>query len=95
MMIRPSSMPTRTAAMVAAIGISETARAAEAPVRARTSESLSVSAEMTKATTCDSRCQPAGKSGRIGRSIRRLVSTSFSGGLPSRLKNPPGMRPEA
>ena len=38
--------------MVAAIGISEAASAAEAPVRASTSESLSVSAEMTKATTC-------------------------------------------
>ena len=39
---------------------------------------------------------PAGaNSGRMGRSISRLVSTSFSVGLPSRLKKPPGMRPEA
>ena len=33
--------------------------------------------------------------GLIGRSIIRLVSTSFSAGFPSRLKKPPGMRPDA
>ena len=42
---------------------------------------------------CVSKRQPAGNSGRVGRSIIRLVSTSFSAGLPSRLKKPPGMRP--
>jgi hypothetical protein len=36
-----------------------------------------------------------GNSGRSGRSIRRQVSVSFSDGLPSRLKKPPGMRPAA
>ena len=48
----PSSSPTLTAAMFVCSGISEIASAAEAPVKASTSESLSVSAEMTKATTC-------------------------------------------
>jgi len=38
---------------------------------------------------------PLGKSGRSGRSVRRAVMISFSEGLPSRLKNPPGMRPAA
>ena len=73
----------------------ERASAADAPVIASTSESFSVSAEMTSAITCVSFRHPDGNSGRIGRSIRRRVSTSFSEGLPSRLKNPPGMRPEA
>ena len=87
--------PTRTPAIVFSNGISESASAAEAPVMARTSESLSVSADSTKAMTCVSKRQPAGNSGRIGRSMRRLVSVSFSVALPSRLKKPPGMRPEA
>ena len=73
----------------------DSASAAEAPVMASTSESFSVSAESTSAMTCVSRRQPFGNSGRIGRSISRLVSTSFSVGLPSRLKKPPGIRPEA
>ena len=81
--------------MVRANGTLEIASAAEAPVIASTSLSLSVSAEITSAMICVSRRQPVGNSGRIGRSIRRLVSTSFSLGLPSRLKNPPGMRPDA
>jgi hypothetical protein len=38
---------------------------------------------------------PEGKSGRIGRSISRLVRISFSAALPSRLKKPPGIRPDA
>ena len=39
--------------------------------------------------------EPSGNSGRIGRSISRQVSVSFSDGRPSRLKKPPGMRPAA
>ena len=39
--------------------------------------------------------EPSGNSGRIGRSIRRLVSVSFSVAPRSRLKKPPGMRPAA
>ena len=62
---------------------------------ASTSASFSVSADSTNAMTCVSNDQPAGNSGRIGRSITRLVRVSFSVALPSRLKKPPGMRPEA
>ena len=88
-------MPTRTPAIVFSNGISDSASAAEAPVIASTSESFSWSADSSSAMICVSYRQPGGNSGRHGRSIRRLVSTSFSGGLPSRLKNPPGMRPDA
>ena len=91
----PSTRPTRTLAIVFWNGISEIARAADAPVIASTSESFSESAESTSAMTCVSWRQPFGKSGRIGRSVMRLVSTSFSDGLPSRLKKPPGIRPDA
>ena len=47
----PSTRPTRTPAMVFSNGISDSASAAEAPVSASTSESWSVSAEITKAMT--------------------------------------------
>jgi hypothetical protein len=39
--------------------------------------------------------KPGTKSGRIGRSISREVSVSFSDGRPSRLKKPPGILPAA
>ena len=39
--------------------------------------------------------EASGKSGRIGRSMRREVSVSFSDGRPSRLKKPPGILPAA
>ena len=48
---------------------------------------------MTVAMTWTSLQKSSGNSGRIGRSIRREVSVSFSVGRPSRLKKPPGMRP--
>ena len=89
------TIPTRTPAIVRWKGISEIDSAADAPVIARTSESCSSSADRTRAMTCVSRRQPDGNSGRIGRSISRQVSTSFSAGLPSRLKKPPGIRPDA
>src|SRR6185436_9533093 len=46
-------------------------------------------------TSCVSKCQPLGKSGRIGRSIMRAVSVPFSPARPSRLKNEPGILPAA
>jgi hypothetical protein len=76
-------------------GMSDRASAVEAPVRARTSVSFALSAESTSAMICVSKRQPSGNSGRIGRSMTRLVRTSFSDGLPSRLKKPPGIRPDA
>src|SRR5919112_3077212 len=46
-------------------------------------------------TSCVSKCQPLGKSGRIGWSIMRAVSVPFSPARPSRLKNEPGILPAA
>src|SRR3954452_15010753 len=46
-------------------------------------------------TSCVSKCQPLGNSGRIGRSIMRAVSVPFSPLRPSRLKNEPGILPAA
>jgi hypothetical protein len=39
--------------------------------------------------------KPFGNSGRMGRSMRRDVRVSFSEGLPSRRKKPPGILPAA
>src|SRR6266849_565164 len=50
---------------------------------------------MVRQITCTSFRKPSGKSGRIGRSIRRDVRVSFFTGAPSRLKYPPGIRPPA
>ena len=87
--------PTRTAAIGTGNGMSEMARANDAPVMARTSESFAWSADRTRPMTCVSHAHPSGKSGRSGRSIIREVRTSFSFGRPSRRKNPPGILPAA
>ena len=50
------------------------------------SGSFSMSWESTVTMTCVSCLKPSTNSGRIGRSIRREVSVSFSVGRPSRLK---------
>ncbi len=73
----------------------EIASAAEAPIMEITSGSWSFSADMTVQTTCTSFMKPLGNSGRIGRSMSRLVSVSFSEGRPSRRKKPPGIFPAA
>ncbi len=73
----------------------EMASAAEAPSSEAISGSTSAFTDSTEATTCTSLMKPSGNSGRMGRSIRRDVNVSFSVGRPSRLKNPPGMRPAA
>jgi len=70
--------------------------AAEAPVRASTSDSFSWSAEMTLASTCTSSFRPLGNRGRMGRSMRRETRVSRSEGRPiSRRKKLPGIRPAA
>src|SRR5215210_4865625 len=46
-------------------------------------------------TSCVSRFQPLGKSGRSGRSIMRAVRVAFSPALPSRRKKLPGILPAA
>ena len=70
-------------------------RAAEAAIMARMSGSFSPSWASTVTITWVSFLNPGGNSGRIGRSIRREVSVSFSVGRPSRLKKPPGILPAA
>ena len=67
-------------------GMSLSSRAVEAPMMLRTSGSFWPSALRTMLWTWTSLYQPFGKSGRIGRSIRREVRISFSVGRPSRLK---------
>ena len=76
-------------------GMPEIVSAAEAPTIATTSGSFSRSWLRTVQTTCVSLRNPGTKSGRIGRSISREVSVSFSEGRPSRLKKPPGILPAA
>ena len=74
-------------------GQPDIASAADVPIIAGISGSVSKSADMTVQTTCTSFMKPSAKSGRMGRSIRREVKVSFSLGRPSRLKNPPGILP--
>ena len=69
--------------------------AAEAPIIDTMSGSFSRSWLSTVQTTCVSFRKPGTKSGRIGRSISRETSVSFSEGRPSRLKKPPGILPAA
>ena len=76
-------------------GMPEMVRAAEAAIRATTSGSFSRSWLKVVQIIWVSLVKPAAKSGRIGRSMRREVSTSFSLGRPSRLKKPPGILPAA
>ncbi len=91
----PSQKPTRTAPTGVSNGMSEMHSEADAPIRARVSDSFSRSADHKRALICVSQPQPSGKSGRIGRSIRRQVRISFSFCRPSRLKKPPGILPAA
>src|SRR3954452_21038674 len=75
--------------------MSEICSAADAPFIARMSYGWMWSIDMGIATSCVSRRQPFGKSGRMGRSIMRAVSVPFSPARPSRLKNEPGILPAA
>jgi hypothetical protein len=71
------------------------AKAADAAVPAITSASFSPSWLITSTCTSTSSRKPSGKSGRIGRSIARIVRISFSDGGPSRFLKPPGNLPAA
>ena len=64
-------------------------------VSAAMSASTSGFSDSVWMTTCTSLKKPSGNSGRIGRSIRRLVRVSCSLGLASRLKKLPGILPAA
>ena len=76
-------------------GMSDKHRAHDAPTILKTSESFSPSALSKRATICVSYRYPFGKSGLRGRSVILHVNISFSVGLPSLLKYPPGKRPAA
>ena len=65
-------------------GISEQARAKDAPIRLTKSGSLSSSIERTVATTKTSRLKRWSKSGRIVLSIKRPLKIAASEALPSR-----------
>ena len=73
----------------------EIVSAAEAPTIATMSGSFSRSWARTVLDHLRLVAEALGNSGRIGRSIRREVSVSFSDGRPSRLKKPPGILPAA
>ena len=87
--------PTRTVAIGPWNGASVMLSAALAPVQAMTSLSFWVSWLRTMHWSWISSMKPSGKSGRIGRSIMRMVRTSFSLGAASRFLKPPGYLPAA
>ena len=85
----------RTAPMGPSKGMPESISAAEAPLMARTSWGFTRSAARMVPTTWTSLRKPSGKHGRSGRSMRRQVRMAWSGALPSRRKNEPGILPAA
>ena len=89
----PSILPIRTAPTGSGKGMLETISAAEAPFMARMSYGTTWSIDSGIETSCVSRCQPLGKSGRRGRSIMRATRVPFSPERPSRLKKDPGILP--
>ena len=91
----PSTLPTLTSAIGPSKGISEMVNAADAPIAPSTSASFSPSYESTNEIICVSFWNSFGNKGLIGLSISLAVSISFSVGLPSLLKNPPGIFPAA
>ena len=78
--------PTRAAPIGPLKGAPEIVSAAEAATSATISGSFSMSCDSTVTMTWVSLRQPSTNNGRIGRSIRRETSVSFSVGRPSRLK---------
>ena len=78
--------PTRAAPIGPMNGAPDSVSAAEEATSARMSGSFSRSCDSVVTITCVSLRQPSANSGRIGRSIRRETSVSFSVGRPSRLK---------
>ena len=91
----PSTLPTLTVDIGPLKGMSDIVRAAEAPMPARTSAIFCPSLDIAVIITCVSYLNDFGKRGLIGLSVNRLVNISFSEGLASRLKNPPGILPPA
>ena len=91
----PLTRPTRAAPIGPRNGRPDSVSAADAATMPTISGSFSRSCDSTVTTTWVSFLKPSRNNGRTGRSIRREVSVSFSLGLPSRLKKPPGILPAA
>jgi hypothetical protein len=91
----PLTLPTFTPPTGSLNGISEIAKAAEAPMSAVMSGSLSCSTDNTVQTTCTSCLNPSGNKGLRGLSIIRAEIVAASEGLPSRFIQPPGIFPTA
>ena len=75
--------------------MSEIDKANDAPTSDGISKGFSKSAESGVITTCTSFLNPFGNMGRIGRSISLHIKIESLPGLPSLLKNPPGIFPRA
>ena len=76
-------------------GIGERCKAQDAPITESTSGSYFSSADKVNAVIITSLKKPSGNKGLIERSITRETKISLSVGLPSLLKNPPGILPQA
>ena len=90
-----SLYPTRAAPIGPSNGAPVKQRDADAPIIAGISGSTDGSSDITLAIIWISFLNSFGKSGLIGLSINLDVKVSFSEGLPSRLKKPPGILPAA
>ena len=90
-----SMKPTLTPAIGPLNGISDIDKAADAAIMEITSVCTSGLRLMTVMTTCTSLRKSSLNDGLKGLSISLEISVSFSEGLPSRLKNPPGIFPAA
>ncbi|GBE40705.1 hypothetical protein BMS3Bbin09_00591 [bacterium BMS3Bbin09] len=88
-------MPILAAPTGPSNGMSEILSAAETPMIPSRSDIFSSPKDRTETIPWVSQKKPSGKSGLMGLSIRRDVNVSFSLGLPSLLKNPPGILPAA
>ena len=95
MTISPLTRPTLTPATGPSNGMSDTAKAREAPNIAAISGVQSWSTDKTVLVIWISLRTPSGNIGRKGRSIKRLVKVAASDGRPSRLMKPPGTLPTA
>ena len=91
----PSTYPIRTAPTGPSKGTELIETAAEEATIAVMSPSKVGSAAMIIVWIWISSRKPSGNSGRMGRSIIRMVRISLLVGRPSRLKNPPGNLPAA
>ena len=91
----PSTLPTLTEAIGPLKGISDNDKAKDAPKAANTSGSFSSSKDITLISILVSLLKPSANKGLRGLSVSLEESISFSVGLASLLKKPPGIFPDA